>query len=93
MDQIIAIQPRPTLAQVAKLGNFTAIARTWNDGDTQRCRLCPECTARDGLCLVLVESMVDIPARDVPLYSLSNATGRSRLRVDSRLAGVNGATH
>lgn len=55
-------QPRPVETLVCHFktaaGVVTAIARRWAAGDEQRCRLCPRCHARAGLCLVQVRGAV-----------------------------------
>ncbi|HEU5118740.1 MAG TPA: hypothetical protein VFT74_19250 [Isosphaeraceae bacterium] len=54
----IPIQPIPIRTRVARisLGGqvATAVMRHWRPGDTARCQLCRNCSARDNGCLVLI---------------------------------------
>lgn len=68
-------QPEPLSFRVARDEGpsgrvVTAITRTWADGDTSRCRLCPAgfCNAYDdNVCLVQV--LVPVPSENVALFS------------------------
>ena len=78
--RILAIQPHPSnwrVTHVVAAGRtYTNIARTWREGDSGpggRCRLCPECTAQDGLCLVSVGMLV--PRSSAALFSLRALSG------------------
>ena len=67
----IPLQPHPTRTRVSHRNSMgqiiTAIARTWEDGDEARCRLCDECDASEGMCLVQVVGRV-VP-EDAALFS------------------------
>jgi hypothetical protein len=74
----IPSQPCPIALSVAKVGGYTVIARAWNPGDSGeiskdgklgRCRLCPNCVARDNLCLIAVNE--DVPDEQLALYRIS----------------------
>lgn len=67
-------QPRPLGTLV---GRFTlhgrvisAIARLWMPGDTGRCKLCVQCRASRGLCLVVVGARVE--NSEAPLFDTSS---------------------
>jgi hypothetical protein len=64
-------QPMPIGLQLAPAGTpehpKTAIGRSWNPGDVERCRLCPRCTANPtGFCVVGVSGRVE--PRNAALY-------------------------
>lgn len=76
--KVISLRPHPVNHAVTynQLGDeiWTNIARVWQDGDSGpngRCTLCPQCTARGGLCQVSVNWFV--PRRSAPLFSLREA--------------------
>ena len=57
-------------------GTWAAISRTWAPGDTAKCRLCPQCTAHDDGCLIVVMKHVD--RADAPLLDLNRPGFSSR---------------
>lgn len=54
----LAFRPTPWLVNVAHLSqgeySSTAISRGWLDGEEKRCKLCSQCSAVHGHCLILV---------------------------------------
>lgn len=69
----LAMQPIPLDVHIAhdrrKDGCTTALVRTWREGDTARCRLCPRdrCKAYAGVCLVQVK--IDVPDEQARMFS------------------------
>lgn len=67
----LALQPFPRQTKPSYLqvnGQcVTSMARVWENGDEARCRLCVECTAEDGLCLITV--IAHVPRESCPLFS------------------------
>ncbi len=59
-------QPRPSLTMMCQLGGITCITRYWDDGDEKRCRLCQECTAERGSCVLITDDKVT--EEQAPLY-------------------------
>lgn len=68
---VIQIQPHPIHTQVARIGKVTAIARSWASGDSNLCRLCPQCNAANDRCLVIFQSTRPVPNEEIPLYSIA----------------------
>lgn len=56
----------------------TAVYREWSAGDETRCKLCPECSAVKGSCLVTYG--IHIPLAEAKLYQV---TGESQKDVSS----------
>lgn len=66
-------QPYPLDCLVARFDGVTSIARVWEPGAPERCRLCPECSAiGDTLCLVSTHERV--ADGDGWLFRLGKAT-------------------
>lgn len=65
----IPIQPRPVQCLASTLSGVTAITRIWRPGDTQRCLLCPTCTADHAHGVCTVQTTVPVgPDVDSVLY-------------------------
>lgn len=60
--EVLPVQPEPITTMVNHCRGNTAVVRLWNEGDTDRCRLCPRehCRAVDGVCLIVVEQIVSL---------------------------------
>lgn len=71
---VLSLQPHPisTAHTYFRTGSrvITSIARRWKEGDSGeggRCRLCEECSATDGLCIIIAG--FEIPSSACPLFS------------------------
>jgi hypothetical protein len=51
-------QPEPVTTLVGRLRGITAITRVWENGDQNRCSLCRQCDASNGVCSVLTTRTV-----------------------------------
>lgn len=60
---IISIGPKPVVTLLAGMTiagrHVSAVTRVFADGDTGRCSLCPTCTARRNVCMVMVAGRID----------------------------------
>lgn len=66
----IALQPTPRITSLAVTpdGRWSSLVRHWDEGETARCRLCPNspCRAEENVCHFLVpRTLTD---REAPLY-------------------------
>lgn len=89
----MGFQPEPILTLVNRMSTgpgvvVTAIFRRWEPGMTRFCRLCPDCGASDGMCLLTTTaavanadarmfSAVGLPIRDME----EEEGGPARLKV------------
>jgi hypothetical protein len=85
-NDILSFQPRPLHTKTAyyRLGSttITSIARIWAEGDSGpegRCRLCEQCTASHGLCIISVRAEIARPS--CPLFSTLGRTRQVSLPV------------
>lgn len=73
----IAMQPTPWLAMVAYLDvgahRVTSISRSWREGDSARCQLCPTCKASYDQCLVM--RVGHVPIESAALFSIGDVRG------------------
>lgn len=81
-------QPEPIQWFVSSLPSVvapvTAITRVWDEGDTQRCRLCPQCTADHALGVCLVQVRCEVESGSAPLFSTHGMNDRGNPRLPLR---------
>jgi hypothetical protein len=59
------IQPTPIETRVARNRGVTGIVRFWSGNDAAKCRLCPACSASDGVCFIMTTEPVDDDEADL----------------------------
>lgn len=82
-------QPHPYSVRVVtyrtKKTVSTSIVRLWHDGEPERCRLCRECTADHGACLIVIPQYIS--REDAALLSVVD---RRRLKGSVELGLIGG---
>jgi hypothetical protein len=56
---VFQIQPTPIETRVARNRGVTGIVRFWSGNDAAKCRLCPACSASDGVCFIMTTEPVE----------------------------------
>jgi hypothetical protein len=62
---VFQIQPTPIETRVARNRGVTGIVRFWSGNDAAKCRLCPECSASDGVCFIMTTEPVEDDEADL----------------------------
>ena len=78
---VFQIQPTPIETRVARNRGVTGIVRFWSGNDAAKCRLCPACSASDGVCFIMTTEPVEDDEAD-----LFRETPRERAATSPRAA-------
>ena len=62
---LFQIQPTPIETRVARNRGVTGIVRFWSGNDAAKCRLCPACSASDGVCFIMTTEPVEDDEADL----------------------------
>lgn len=62
---VFQIQPTPIETRVARNRGVTGIVRFWSGNDAAKCRLCPACSASDGVCFIMTTEPVEDDEADL----------------------------
>ena len=62
---VFQIQPTPIETRVARNRGVTGIVRFWSGNDAAKCRLCPACSASDGVCFIMTTESVEDDEADL----------------------------
>ena len=62
---VFQIQPIPIETRVARNRGVTGIVRFWSGNDAAKCRLCPACSASDGVCFIMTTEPVEDDEADL----------------------------
>ena len=62
---VFQIQPTPIETRVARNRGVTGIVRFWSGNDAAKCRLCPACSASDGVCFIMTTQPVEDDEADL----------------------------
>jgi hypothetical protein len=62
---VFPIQPIPIETRVARNRGVTGIVRFWSGNDAAKCRLCPACSASDGVCFIMTTEPVEDDEADL----------------------------